>query len=254
MFGRASLLLLILPGLALAQDEPEVVEESDDVEEIVVTGSRLPRRDFTAVSPIQTVDREELATSTLPNLEETLARLPQLAPDFDRTANNPGNGKAHINLRDMGAGRSLVLINGQRMAPTGIGTAVDINSLPKVLIDRVEIISGGASTVYGSDAMAGVANFILRDDFDGFSLDLSTYLTERGDSAVNDINVAYGFNFDRGNVTLYAGFLDREETFGAAREITAIVLTDNQDGTIGPSGSNAAIPEGVIQFPEHRSG
>ena len=251
MLSRTGLLLLVIPGFAIAQDDPGPSDDEERaVEEIIVTGSRLPRRDFNSVSPIATVGQDVLDASALPNLEETLARMPQLAPDFDRTANNPGNGKAHINLRDMGASRSLVLINGQRMAPNGIGTAVDVNSLPKALIDRVEIITGGASTVYGSDAMAGVANFILRDDFDGLSLDVSTYMTERGDSNVNDINVAYGYNLasGRGNVTLYAGYLVREETYGSSRSITRVPLEDFGDGTIVQSGSSA-VPAGAIRFP-----
>ncbi len=251
MRGKISLLLcvsVLTSGAVLAHEDDEEIT-ADPVEEIIVTGSRLPRRDFSSNSPISTVEREALAASTLPNLEETLARMPQLAPHNSRTSNNPGNGKAHINLRDMGAGRSLVLLNGQRMAPNGIGTAVDINSLPKVLIDRVEIITGGASTIYGSDAMAGVANFILRDDFDGLSLDLSSYITEKGDSAVNDINIAFGYNFGRGNVTLYAGYLDREETFGGSRDITSVSLQDVGDGTIIESGSSAT-PGGTILFPQ----
>jgi outer membrane receptor protein involved in Fe transport len=245
-----TLVLLSLGSLTVqAQDEVSTADE-DVVEEIIVTGSRLPRRDFSSNSPIATIDSELLEATTLPNLEDTLNRMPQLAPHNDRTANNPGNGKAHINLRDMGAGRSLVLIDGQRMAPTGIGGAVDINALPKALIDRVEIITGGATTVYGSDAMAGVANFILRRDFEGLSVDLSSYVTEQGDSNVNDINVAFGHNFEdgRGNITLYAGFLDREETFGDARDITSNVLEDDWDGGIQESGSSR-VPEGAVFAP-----
>ena len=93
--------------------------------------------------------------------------MPQVAPDFGRTSNNPGNGTAAINLRGMGSGRTLVLLNGRRLAPSGVGGAVDVNNLPQALMERVEVITGGATTVYGSDAIAGVVNFITRDDFDG---------------------------------------------------------------------------------------
>jgi outer membrane receptor protein involved in Fe transport len=247
-----ALIAVVLCGTVsqvLAQD-PTTRTADEAVEEIIVTGSRLPRRDFSSNSPIASIDEEALDATTLPNLEATLNRMPQVAPDFDRTANNPGNGKAHINLRDMGAGRSLVLIDGQRMAPTGIGSAVDVNALPKALIERVEIITGGATTIYGSDAMAGVANFILRKNYDGLSIDLSSYVTEQGDSNINDINMAFGHNFSggRGNITLYAGYLDREETFGDARPFTSVTLQDGWDGTIQESGS-FRVPDGAILAP-----
>ena len=97
--------------------------------------------------------------------------MPQVQPDFGRTANNPGDGAARINLRGLGAGRTLVLLNGRRVAPSGISSAVNVNNLPRALMERVEIITGGATTVYGSDAIAGVVNFITRQDFEGLGVD-----------------------------------------------------------------------------------
>ncbi|MDJ0747824.1 MAG: TonB-dependent receptor [Woeseiaceae bacterium] len=224
-------------------------EASDEVvEEIVVTGSRLLRRDFGAPSPIATIDAEVLAFSGQPTLEETLNQLPQITPDFGRTSNNPGNGTARINLRGLGSGRNLVLLNGRRLAPSGVGNAVDVNNLPKALIQQVEIITGGASTVYGSDAIAGVVNFITRDDFEGFSLDASAYSTEAGDSQSWDVNVAWGTSLaGRGNLTLYGGYLDREASLASDREFTAVPLVDN-DGVLEDGGS-FTTPETTVFFP-----
>ena len=160
----------VLPALSLAQSN---ADEEEVVEEIVVTGSRIPRRDFTAPSPIFTVDREQLMNSSQPTLEETLNKMPQIQPDFGRASNNPGDGQAHINLRGLGANRTLVMLNGRRLAPSGIGSSVDVNNLPQAMMDRVEIITGGAATVYGSDAVAGVVNFITREDFEGLTRDWS---------------------------------------------------------------------------------
>ena len=169
----AAAVAMALPGAALAQADEEAVAADETVEEIVVTGSRLARRDFTAPSPIQSIDRQTLAFAGQQTLESVLNRMPQLTPDFDRTSNNPGNGTARINLRGMGSGRTLVMLNGRRLAPSGIGSAVDANNLPQALIERVEIITGGASTVYGSDAIAGVVNVITRNDYEGFGVDMS---------------------------------------------------------------------------------
>ncbi len=243
--GIALLAAAFVPA-ADAQDADS--DNNQQVEEIVVTGSRLVRRDFNAPSPISTLDREVLAASGHATLEESMNQMPQIQPDFGRTSNNPGDGTARINLRDLGAGRSLVMLNGRRLAPSGVGGAVDVNNIPKALIDRVEIITGGATTVYGSDAIAGVANFITRDDFDGFAIDTSYYVTEAGDSDTYDINVAYGLNFDKGNLTLYGGYYDREYTFASEREFTAVTMTDNWDGTVSESGSSH-IPAGRVLAP-----
>ena len=247
-FGRiaawcAVTIAWVTPAAATAQQGDE-----DSVEEIVVTGSRIARRDYTAPSPITTVDRSSIENSGQPTLEGALNQMPQIIPDFGRTSNNPGNGTSRVNLRGLGSNRTLVLLNGRRLAPSGVGSSVDLNNLPQVLIDRVEIITGGATTVYGSDAVAGVVNFILRDDFAGFGLDASAYATERGDSEVYDLNVTYGLNFAGGNVTLFASYLDRGESFAADRSFTEIPWWTNDQGDLFPGGSSA-IPAGRVAFP-----
>ncbi|MEQ9563298.1 MAG: TonB-dependent receptor plug domain-containing protein, partial [Woeseiaceae bacterium] len=128
----------------------DAAEDLESIEEIVVTGSRIKRRDYNSPSPISTIDRNDLTFSGLPSLEESLNQMPQVMPDYGRTSNNPGDGTSRINLRGMGAGRTLVLLNGRRVAPSGVGSAIDVNNLPQALIERVEIITGGATTVYGS--------------------------------------------------------------------------------------------------------
>lgn len=249
VFRSACGFALVAAAFVTAADAQDAESSNNrEVEEIVVTGSRLLRRDFNAPSPISTLDRTVLAASGQATLEESLNQMPQIQPDFGRSSNNPGDGTARINLRDLGAGRSLVMLNGRRLAPSGVGGAVDVNNIPKALIDRVEIITGGATTVYGSDAIAGVANFITRDDFDGFAIDTSFYVTEVGDSDTFDINLTYGHNFDKGNLTLYAGYYDREDTFASEREFTSVVLSDTWAGTVEESGSST-IPAGRVLSP-----
>lgn len=231
----------------------EIEEETADetIEEIVVIGSRLRRRDYSSPSPISTIDREALHASGQGTLESALSQMPQFTPSFDRTANNPGNGRAYVNLRGLGPGRTLVMLNGRRLAPSGIGTEVDLNNLPQALIESVEVVTGGASAVYGSDAVSGVVNFTLREDFDGFGLDASAYATEEGDSTIYDLNLAYGHNFPsgRGNITLYGGYYDREETYADAREFTSVPLSDDIfDGRIVETGS-PRVPDGSMWVP-----
>lgn len=221
----------------------------DTIEEIVVTGSRIKRRDFSSPSPITTIGADEIAFSGQSTLEETLNQLPQMAPDFGRTTNNPGNGTARMNLRGLGPGRTLVMLNARRLAPSGVRSAVDVNNVPQSLIERVEVITGGASTVYGSDAIAGVVNFITKEDFEGLSLDASYYSTGEGDSQTWDLNLAYGHNFSRGNLTVYAGTLERDSLFASEREITRQSLFNNfQTGEVQVSGSSH-VPGGQIFFP-----
>jgi outer membrane receptor protein involved in Fe transport len=236
-----------------AQDDPVDADvDEKTVEEIVVTGSRIKRRDFSSPSPIATIDSDTIAFSGQATLEETLNQMPQVVPDFGRTSNNPGDGTARINLRGFGAGRTLVLLNARRLGPSGVGSAIDVNNLPQALVERVEIITGGASTVYGSDAVAGVVNFITRDDFSGLSIDASINTTAENDAEAYDLNLAFGHNLTngRGNITVYAGVHERKSLFASARELTRVTLENDDDtGTLFEGGS-AATPRTTIFFPE----
>ena len=241
-------------GAAVAQDSGEQSgREADEIlelEEVTVTGSRIARRDFTAPSPVATLDQEALRSSVQPTLEEALNRMPQITPDFGRSSNNPGNGKSRINLRGLGANRTLVMLNGRRLAPAGLGNQVDVNTIPQAIVERVEIVTGGATTVYGSDAVSGVVNFITRQDFDGLELEASAYVTEEGDSEIYDGNLSWGRNFadGSGNVSLFGGYLERHPSFAGDRDISSVPLFDTFTGEIMQGGNNVT-PEGLVAFP-----
>ena len=136
-------------------------DDENMIEEVVVTGSRIKRADFTSNAPVATIGSDQIDITGTINTESLLNTMPQMVPGFDRTSNNPGNGTATVDLRGLGTNRTLVLVNGTRANPTTQGGTVDINNIPAALIDRVEVLTGGASAVYGSDAVAGVVNFIL---------------------------------------------------------------------------------------------
>jgi len=245
------LILMIISPLSFAQDEIAPFEADEEImEEVIVTGSRIKRRDFSSPSPITTITDEEFEFSGQPTLEEYLNQMPQLHPDYGRTANNPGDGTARLNLRGLGPGRTLVLLNGRRVAPSGVGSAIDVNNLPRSLIERVEIITGGASTVYGSDAIAGVINFITRQDFEGFGFDASYSVTAEGDSKIYDANFAYGHNLasGRGNITVFAGYYERKPLFASERELTSVVWKDTWEGELVEGGS-PVVPASSVFFP-----
>jgi outer membrane receptor protein involved in Fe transport len=239
----------------LAQTSGNQPEDIRELEEVIVTGTRIARRDFTAPSPVSTLDREALRSSVQPTLEEALNRMPQITPDFGRNSNNPGDGTSRINLRGLGANRTLVMLNGRRLAPAGLGNQVDVNTIPQAIVERVEIVTGGATTVYGSDAVSGVVNFITRKDFDGFELETSAYVTGDGDSQIYDGNLSWGHNFSSGlgNVTLFAGYLDRHESFAGDREISAVPLIETFAGEIEQGGS-PTVPAGRVVFPRANLG
>ena len=236
---------------AQAFDASSDADLADDViDEIIVTGSRIKRRDFNTPSPLITISEEDIALSGQPTIEETLNQMPQIIPWDGRTANN-GFGAADVNLRGLGPGRTLVLLNGRRVAPSGTGNSVDLNSIPQSLIKRVEIISGGTSAVYGSDAIAGVVNFITRDEYSGFDIETGISMTEEGDADSYDVSLAYGHDFasGRGNVTVYANSIERKSLFDADREHSRIPFQDDWAGNLIEAGS-PLTPEGNIWWPK----
>lgn len=156
-----------VPGSRPRRVRPPASRAIDPMEEVLVTGSRIPRRDFDANSPIMSVGVETLDSTSAISIEQTLNRLPQFVPavtqfaatDYQAQATNTP-GSTTLSLRGLGANRNLVLLDGRRAMPVNASMAVDINTIPRAVIERVETITGGASSVYGADAMAGVVNFI----------------------------------------------------------------------------------------------
>lgn len=187
-------------------------QEGASAEEIVITGSRIVRRDFQSNSPIVTVDSDDFEAQTGLNFESYLNQLPSFNPastptttqgDVQPSAIN-SVGIASVSLRGFGPNRSLVLVDGRRPVPINALMVTDINAIPSALIERVEVISGGASAVYGADAVGGVTNFILKDNFEGVEIDAQYGVSEVGDGEESRVSGVFGSNFDngRGNVTI----------------------------------------------------
>ena len=259
-FSKLLLESTILVGLAsVAMATPAFAQSNDESsDEIVVTGSRIVKRDFVTNSPVVTVGEQQFDLTNTINTEGLLNTLPQLVPGLDRTSNNPGGGIATIDLRGLGTARTLVLVDGQRFIPTTGGGTVDINNIPTALIEDVEVVTGGASAVYGSDAVAGVVNFILKDDFEGAELSSSYELTERGDAGIFSADLTIGGNFadDRGNVVFNAAYTDRNALFQGDREFSFFDQDDDGTGEGFNNGGSSGIPEGRVGgiFPDGNAG
>jgi outer membrane receptor protein involved in Fe transport len=212
-------------------------QEPPGEEEIVVTGTRIVRQDYQAASPVISLDAETFAQTGTINAEQLVNTLPQVVPSFSAGNNNPGNGQSWINLRGLGAGRNLVLIDGKRVVPSNEDGIVDINTIPTGMIERVEILSGGASAVYGSDAIAGATNFILRDDIDGVELTAQTGQSSEGDTQVNNIELIMGSPLadGEGHVTLWATWNDRDLLSKGDRAFSRQATCFRRRGTTGRS-------------------
>jgi outer membrane receptor protein involved in Fe transport len=181
--------------------------------DIVVTGSRISRRDYSSESPIVTVSQDAVTVSGQQTLGEALNQLPQLTPGNSATSSSRGNaGQTNPDLRGLGSRRTLVLLDGRRLQPSDSFNAIDLNSVPTALIENVEIITGGASAIYGSDALAGVINLRTRRNFSGLDLDLQSGLTSRLDGANYSLTATAGVNFGggRGNVVVSGSYLQRD--------------------------------------------
>ena len=235
----------IFGTLLLAAVQPAAAQEAESVTEpqpsasgdIVVTGSRLVRSDLTAPSPVTVVGESEIKSSGNVSLEKTLNEFPQLASGNNSAANiGGGSGVLTVNLRGLNqpgaqspsSSRSLVLVNGRRFIPANSGGEVDLASIPDSLIKRVEIITGGASAVYGSDAIAGAVNFILNDKFEGVEMSAQSGITGRGDAASYKLDLTYGASTGdgRGNVTVAATWAKQEPFFQSSRAYSRTPLAE----------------------------
>jgi outer membrane receptor protein involved in Fe transport len=234
------------PGVTSEQTPEEAAQQEEG--QITVTGSRIQRRDLTSPSPVAVVQDEEFRLSGATNVEQVVNTLPQVIPGSTAFSNNPGGGVATINLRGLGSQRNLVLVNGRRFIFFDAGQVTDINTIPSFLIDSVDVVTGGASAVYGSDALAGVINFRLRNNLEGIIAGAQYNITNEGDGRRSNAYVAIGTQFpdNRGSVTVYAEYLNRGQVFQGAREFSRFALSDNAAGTALVRGGSAGVPEGRI--------
>jgi outer membrane receptor protein involved in Fe transport len=233
------LLLAALPGLAFTtanaqqRGAPVPVEEqsAESVQEIVVTGSRIVRAELTAASPIAVVNEDTIRLNNPINIEDLLRRSPQFAPAIGSQVNNGNEGAATLDLRNLGEERTLVLVDGKRFVPFDAQNFVDVNMIPVSLLERVEVVTGGASAVYGSDAVAGVVNFIMKKDFEGLEVNSTYGVTQEGDGENYGFDVTAGGNFGggRGNVVVNVGYTKQDLVSQGDRDFSRRARNDLLD-------------------------
>ncbi|MFQ5549537.1 MAG: TonB-dependent receptor domain-containing protein [Woeseia sp.] len=207
---------LLAAGLGLTSEK--AIAQADDegeahIEEITVTGSRIQRGNLTQPNPVYGLDAEDVKLSGETNLIDIVDDLPQLFSSdnsaqstfFTQGGINNTPGLARLDLRGLGANRTLVLVDGKRHVSGQAGSAaVDIGSIPSSLVDRVEVLTGGASSIYGADAVSGVVNFITKDNFEGTEIDLQGGISDEGGGDEVSLSLTHGLNFqnNRGNITV----------------------------------------------------
>ena len=219
-----------------ADDEAAPAQEGA-ADEIVVTGSRIARSGFTAPTPVSVIGAEEFEARVHTNVADALNELPAFRATSTPTAGTAGTSSAGFNfadLRGLGSTRTLVLVDGRRHVPTATTGQVDLNLIPTLLIERAEAVTGGASAAYGSDAVAGVVNLILKKKIEGLQGEVAAGISDKGDAAEQRISLAGGFNFDGGRGSFVAageylnseGVADRFARDWGRRE-TALITNPN---------------------------
>ena len=206
-----------IAGTAFSTTAISAEEDDAALEEVTVTGSRIVRRDLNAPSPIVTVATEKFENTSTTSMESVLNQLPQFVPGGSQFVSGAQSGPtstpgaATLNLRGLGANRNLVLVDGRRPQPANAALVVDINTIPQSAIQGVEVITGGASAVYGPDAIAGVTNFLLKRDFQGLTLDAQTGITQEGDGNETRFSALMGMNAadGRGNIMVGIDYTQR---------------------------------------------
>lgn len=261
---------MLLAGNLYAQEKStDAKKANSSLEEITVTGSRIQNANLVTSSPVLSVSSEDFKISGITRVEDLLNDLPQVYAGQASGVANGASGIATANLRNLGSNRTLVLIDGRRMGSgspsTGSGSASDLNQIPGALVERVEVLTGGASATYGSDAIAGVVNFIMQDDFEGLRIDMtgSQYQHNNDNEGLQDLVSSNGFdvpdgsnsdgktfeisliagaNFDRGNVTTYASYRTVNSVVQADRDYSACAL-GGSEGSFSCGGSSTT-PDG----------
>jgi iron complex outermembrane recepter protein len=249
-----------MPSVAAAQDAEVSAEEAaeEEINDIVVTGTRIQRPEAATATPVVSVTAENIVQSGINNVSELLAQSPALfnsVTNFDAAGSQARTGAAGVNLlnlRNLGPNRTLVLVDGRRhIAGVSGEAAVDTNTIPVSLIERVDILTGGVSSVYGADGVSGVVNFIMRRDFEGIEIRAQNGVSDFGDAESRFFSATIGKNFadDRGNFTLNYEYRDDARVGYGDRpngRYEADTLVRNPDGFLADGTDDPNKPDFVF--------
>jgi iron complex outermembrane recepter protein len=246
----------------VSNEPAAAVKATDQLQEIVVTGSRIKRRDYDSQSPIVTVNSDAFENKSSVAIESTLNQLPQFKPSGSQSALSPAQnpfpsatatqGAETLDLRGLGPNRTLVLFDGRRAQPINATLAVDLNTIPVMAIDSVETITGGAASTYGADAIAGVVNFKLKRNFQGFEADAQYGMSQWHDDRETQISTLMGTNFadDKGNLMLSLSYADRTGVQGRDRAWVRAGWNDPGTSANAPGGTSRQYYPGFTNPPQ----
>jgi iron complex outermembrane receptor protein len=218
----------------------KLAEQEAKTEVITVTGSLIGRKEVDSPSPVSVVDKEKLDAAGITNVGDILQKIPAQGNAINAQNNNGGDGSTRVNLRSLGTARTLVLLNGRRVVPSGTGAdaSVDFGTIPLAMIERVEVLKDGASAIYGSDAIAGVVNVITRSNMSGTEASIYTSTSQKQDGTNYDLSFVTGHSSNRGNITFSGGYQKQEPVMAGERDFAK--QTYSYDFTCTPE--RAALP------------
>ncbi|TAA47692.1 TonB-dependent receptor [Corallincola spongiicola] len=213
---------------------PAYAADEEEVERIEVTGSRIKRTDLENASPVSVITADDIMKQGVTNVSDVLQQMSASAGSgLTPAINNGGGGKASVDLRGLGTERTLVLVNGRRMVNSGTGAdaSVDLNTIPIAMVKRIEVLKDGASAVYGSDAIAGVVNVILKDDFEGAEISAQHGATTKGDGEEYDLSLTLGGANDKGNFVMNLGYYKRKAVGQANRGFSDCPIAEEDESS-----------------------
>ena len=237
--GAAPLVMgiALVSAPAYAQDAAE--EAATTGGEIVVTGTLIRNPNLEQSTPVNVTTADTIELKQSNTAEEVLRDMPGVVANIGSAVNNGNGGASYVDLRGLGSTRNIVLLNGNRIAPSDVNGRVDLNNIPLALIERVDALTGAAVTTYGADAITGVVNFITKRDFAGLEVNASQQITEQGDGNVFRVDATIGANFDdgRGNAVLSIGYQQADPVYQGGRGFS-VQQVDSYSGLTGGSGTS----------------
>jgi outer membrane receptor protein involved in Fe transport len=233
------------PPAGIQSNESARPAEPTSSNEIVITGTLIRNPNLVASAPVTVVGHDEVQLRQTNTAEQILRTIPGASPSIGQQVNNGSNGSAYVNLRGIGSNRNSVLLDGVRIVPADLVGRVDLNNIPLALVDRVDVLTGGASSTYGADAVGGVVNFITRSDFSGMELAVSDQITQRGDGSYLRGDLTIGANFDdgRGNAVISVGYQEADPIYqGGDRPYSQFALNSYDVTNLAGAGSSTTTP------------
>ncbi len=247
LFGAAPVWAQAAPAAAQQDQQAPATQDAEVSKEddVVVTGTLIRNPNLSSANPVTVLGEAEIQLRQSNTAEDLLRQVPGVVPSIGSAVNNGNGGGSFADLRGLGTNRNLVLIDGVRLAPAGLGGVFDLNNIPVALVQRVESLTGGATTTYGADAISGVINFVTKKDFEGLDLTVSEQVNGQGDGNYYraDLTLGASSSDGRGNAVFSVGYQESKPVFQGDRDFS-INNIDSNSGAAG--GSGTTVPTRLV--------